>query len=117
MLKIIVIVLIAGILSLAGQIFYKKSLNAIRARKYLNFLKKALSSPLIWLGFVCIAVSLIVTLVALSLADLNIVYLLDSMSYILTLAAARIFLSEKIDRNKLTGTLFVVFGIILVAVS
>ena len=114
MLEVIALVLFSGLFDLTGQIFYKKSLNVIKTRRYLDFMKTALSSPKIWLGFSCMGISIIVWLIALEQTELSIAYSLYSMEYILTLIGARIFLSEKIDGNKLAGTLLVVLGIVLV---
>ena len=114
MLEVIALILFSGLFDLTGQIFYKKSLNVIKTRRYLDFMKTALSSPKIWLGFSCMGISIIVWLIALAQTELSIAYSLYSMESILTLIGARIFLSEKIDRNKLAGTLLVVLGILLV---
>ena len=116
-LEILVLLLLSTSIAIAGQIFYKKALSKIKTDTYLDFIKTALGSYKIWIGFCCIATGIAIWMMALSQGDLNFIKSLDSMQYILLLFAARIFLSEKIDKNKLLGTLFVAFGIILVVIS
>lgn len=117
MLEIIVLISFSALLNTIGQIIYKKVLNRVDTHNYLPFLKIVLRSFNIWLGFFCIGLSIVIWLMALSKTELNIIYSLDSMSYILMPIAAMIFLGEKIDRNKIIGTIFIVFGIIIVAFS
>ena len=117
MLKIIVLIMFGEILNLAGMILYKKSMNRIKTHKYLDFLKKALSSSRTWLGFSSIALGVVIWLIALAQTELNIGYSLGSIQYILILLGSRIFLKEKIDRHKLIATLLVTLGIILIVLS
>lgn len=117
LILILVLLLVSDVFGIAGQIFYKKALNKVNTKKYLDFLKRALSSPLIWLGFFSIAINIIVGLAAVSLGQLSFVNSLDSMDYVLLLFASRLFLGEKIDRDKLIGTILVVIGIVFVAMS
>jgi drug/metabolite transporter (DMT)-like permease len=116
-LGVIILLLISELLAMAGQVLYKKSLNKIKAGKYLKFLKTALTSSKIWTGFSLIAISVVIWLAALSITDLNLLNSLNSMQYLLILGASRVFLGEKIDRHKLMGTIFVALGILLVILS
>ena len=54
---------------------------------------------------------------ALAQADLSFVFPVGSIQYIFVLFGTSIFLGEKIDRMKLTGTLLVITGIILITLS
>ena len=117
MLKVLALIILGEIFTLIGIILYKKSMNRIKAHKYFDFLKKALSSSRTWLGFCSIAIGVVVWLIALAQTELNIAYSLDSAHYILILAGSRVFLKEKIDRYKLTATLMVTLGIILIVLS
>ena len=121
MTKAFLLVLCAEFWNTVGQIFFKKSANQLDAtqlngvRSYFAFLRETFRMPLIWLGFLSLGIGLILWIMALSQGDLSAVYPIGSMQYILTLFAARIFLGEKIDPMKLTGTLLVVAGITLIA--
>jgi len=118
MLEIILtLVLVAELIMFAGQLLYKKTLNKIKEGRYLDFLKKALTSYKIWIGFFCITFGIIIWLIALSFTELNFIYSLDSFMYVIALFGSRIFLGEKIDRHKIAGTLLIVLGLILVVMS
>ena len=123
MIKIFFLILGAEIWSTAGQILFKKGTNRLlrphlrSLASYLGFTKKILLMPAIWLGFASMALGLFIWLMALSRADLSLVFPLGSLQYILTLVSARLFLNEKIDRMKLVGTFLVVVGIVVISFS
>lgn len=123
MLKIIIIILVAELWGTAGQILFKKSANKVATpdlrsmASYLTFVKDILSTYTIWSGLAAMAAGMVIWLVALAQTDLSIAFPIDSMQYIVAMVAARIFLDEKIDLMKLVGTLLVVAGVFLVAVS
>ena len=104
-------------LDLGGQVMYKITLKKIRAKSYLDFLKKAFSTPGIWVGFTLIALGIIVWLVVLSKMDISVANSLGAMESLLMLLAARIFLGERITREKVIGTVLVTAGIVLVVLS
>ena len=123
MWKIIGLVVVSELWNMAGQIFFKKSANSFGThefssfRGWARFMRDVYQSRLIWLGLVSMVVGLLVWLLALACGDLSLVFPLGSLQYILILVSAYLFLGEKIDRMKLAGTLLVVFGIILIAIS
>jgi uncharacterized membrane protein len=123
MCKVILLILFSELWGTAGQIFYKIGLRDIETpslrdhRSYIGFLKKVALTPAIWAGLGFRVGGLIIWLMVLAQANLSFAFPMDSMYYILTMVAARIFLSEKIDRLKLAGTILVISGIIIVAIS
>ena len=122
-LKVLLIILFAELWGVGGQILYKKTVTKIGTpnlrslSSYIEFFKKTIAMPGIWVGFACITIGISIWLAALAQADLSIAFPIDSMQYIMTLVAAHIFLGEKINKMKLAGTLLVMAGIVLVAVS
>ena len=60
---------------------------------------------------------LVVWLAALSQGELSLVYPLSSLQYLMVLFAARLFLKEKMDLAKITGTLLIASGIVLISLS
>ncbi len=124
MIKVILLVLLSEIFFTVGNVFFKKTANYLEARSfkknnqaYLIFILNALKMPPAWIGIGSIAVALVIWLMALAQRDLSIVFALGSMQYILILFAARLFLSEKMDRARVTGTILIAAGICLVALS
>jgi uncharacterized membrane protein len=123
MIKTILLILFSEMWNTAGQVFFKKGANDIDlervhdVRSYLDLLQKSLKKPFIWLGFLSMAVGLGIWLIALAGAELSFVFPVGSLQYLAIMVAAWMFLGEEIDRMKLIGTLLVVLGVILIAVS
>lgn len=123
MIKIIIIILIAEIWCAVGQILFKKTTNGMELQSlrgvnsHIKFMKNILTKPMVWLGLGAMTLGLLIWFAALAGADLSVVSPISSLQYILILFAAHLFLGEKINRKKLIGTLLVVLGIILIAMS
>lgn len=123
MIKIVILVFIAEILTAVGQILFKKTTNNLgshsfrRVDAHFRFLREVLTKPAIWTGFFSMALGLVVWLIALAQSDLSIVFPLGSMQYIMILFLAHFFLGEKIDKMKLAGTILVVLGIVFITMS
>lgn len=122
MIKIILLVLLSEVFTAIGQVFFKKTTNALGSYNLrdvntrFRFLNDVFTKPSIWVGLISIAVSLILWLAALAEGDLSLVYPISSLQFILILFSANIFLNEKVDKMKFLGTLLVVFGIVLIAI-
>jgi uncharacterized membrane protein len=123
MIKILVLVLLAEIVAAVGQVLFKKSTNTLERyslrglRAHTRFLTEVLAKPSIWAGILSMAVGLVIWLIALAQGDLSVVFSIGSLQYILILFSAHVFLGEKIDAMKVTGTLLVVLGIMLITIS
>ena len=122
-IKVMLLILASEILNVTGQIFFKKSTNAIDAGKmrgfsgHVGYLKRALTKSSIWVGFIFQVLCVAMWLLALAQADLSFVFPAGSIQYIFILFGTHIFLGEKIDRMKFAGTIFLMAGIILIAMS
>ncbi len=119
---IIGLIAITDLSDTISQLILKSSINKIDW--HINSLKKALhlvwrliKIPRVWLGFFLSGVSLLFWLFVLSRTDLSLAFSLDSMRYIMITLASVIFLKEKTGLIRWMGILYVVFGIILVAVG
>jgi uncharacterized membrane protein len=124
MIKLIILIFIAEFLFTVGHVFFKKAANQLGKpslqkghRTYLVFVGGVLGLPAVWWGVTIIALALVVWLGALSKGELSLVYPLSSLQYLMTLIAASVFLKEKMDSMKIIGTLFIVAGIALMALS
>ena len=122
------IFLIIGLIALTdicdtiSQLILKSSINALdwhvnSIAKALHLIVKLFKLPRVWFGFFLSGVSLIFWLIALTKADLNLAFSLDSMRYILIAVASVIFLKEKVGKWRWAGIMFVIFGIVLVALG
>ncbi len=123
MITVCLLILISAILVSLGQVFFKRgvmpfekaSLRGLSA--YAKFMGSVFKTPAIWLGFLAIGAGIVVWLMALAQTDLSIAFPIDSVQYLVILVSARFFLGEKIDQKKLWGTLLVMAGIFLIAIS
>ncbi len=117
------LVLIAEFWMTVGHICFKKGANLLDANRALGrewlmqLIRVLFSSPVIFAGAVSMLVGLFFWLVALKEWDLNVVYSLGSLQYVLVLFAAHFFLGEKIDAAKSIGTLLVLVGVIFITMS
>ena len=105
------------------HVLFKKGINtfedgSIRGIKaYLGFVKKVLMNPLIWCGLLAVSCGMGVWLLVLAQAELSLAFPLDSIQYIIILLASSLFLGEHINRDRIFGTLFILAGIVLVALK
>ncbi|MFA5062592.1 MAG: EamA family transporter [Candidatus Omnitrophota bacterium] len=119
---VIGLIFLTDICDTISQLILKSSINALdwhvnSIRKAFHLILELIKVPRVWLGFILTGVSLIFWLIALTKADLNLAFSLDSMRYILISVSSVIFLKEKVGNWRWTGIMFVVFGIILVALG
>lgn len=123
MIKLIIIILIAEILTAVGQLLFKKSTNSLEphslrgAGNMMRFIKNVLSKPSIWIGLVSMSAGMVVWLIALAQGELSLVFSIGSIQYVMILFLAHYLLGEKIDKMKFIGTFLVVAGIVLITIS
>ena len=103
----------------AGHILLKKSAQnlhpeAAMDRKWFSLLLFNLST---WGGLLLILIGLTFWYFALSRDDLSVVYTLGSLQYVIALIGSYFFLNERINKNKIFGTILVIAGITLMTLS
>jgi drug/metabolite transporter (DMT)-like permease len=122
-LKTLMLILFAEMCSAGMHILYKKGANSLEneptesIKDYMVFAFKVLKIPVIWCGLVMVCCGMAMWFIVLAHLDLSVAFPLDSIQYIIILAASFLFLGEKLNRDRILGTLFVVLGIVLVAVK
>lgn len=102
------------ILLVAGQVFFKLGLERIGVLTMHNALTVFLS-PLIWLGLILYVVATLLWFAVLSRAQLSAVYPLQSLSYVLGLAASILFLHEQVSPTRWMGVMVILVGVVLVS--
>jgi len=123
LIKVLVFIFIAELWNAAGHVCFTKGTNnlALEPLRSFNgaaaFFGKVIRQKMIWAGILALTIGLVVWIMALSNGELSYVYPIGSFQYVMIMIAARMFLNEKIDWMKLLGTLLVVAGIIVIAVS
>jgi drug/metabolite transporter (DMT)-like permease len=122
-LKIFILVLIAEICSASTHTFFKHGVNGIDMehisgiKNYLRFLRLVLAKPQIWLGLLVVCSGMAVWLLVLAEAELSLAFPLDSIQYINTLFPSYLFLGERINRDRIIDTAFIIAGIVLVVLK
>ena len=119
-LRIFGIIVASVALNTTGQLLLKRGMNRvgpsrISASAMARTLLRAALTPSVVLGFSCYAVSAVLWLYVLSVADLSWAYPLLSMAYVLVALSAAVFLGERLTPARIAGTLAIVAGVVLVA--
>jgi drug/metabolite transporter (DMT)-like permease len=123
MLDPVVLVFVAVIISVFGQVSLKIAMNQVGAIDALSLarpmetLMRVFSTPLVWLGLGCYGVSALLWLVVLSRLDLSYAYLMLASMYVLIPLVSWLFLGEGIPPMRWLGMIVVVLGVVIVARS
>jgi drug/metabolite transporter (DMT)-like permease len=118
--KVLALVISAVALSAVGQMALKIAVerahlkNAIAAGG-MRALGAAAGAPALWAAVFIYVSSVALWLWALSEADLSTAYPFVSLGFVLTMVFAAVFLKEAITPLKLTGTMLILIGCMLVA--
>lgn len=103
-----------------ANLLLKKGLNntciaSIRLDNAFDFLIKAFSSPLLWIGILIFTINLFLWITVLSRVDLSVAKVVCSTSYIFVPILAMIFLHEDMNLTRWVGIAFIIAGIYLVS--
>ena len=104
------LILICVTLGAAGQLCLKRGVGA-EPLSGLGSVLGAFRSPYVLLGFILYGVSSLLWLAVLSRADLSFAYPLVSISYIITVLGAAIFMGEQVTFTRWAGVLLICAGI------
>jgi drug/metabolite transporter (DMT)-like permease len=121
-LKVYVLILTAVFMSAVGQVALKIAverayLKEAIAAGAMSAVGAAIGSPVLWIAMLIYVASIALWLWALTEADLSIAYPFISLGLVLTMLFAAVFLKEAVTPLKLTGTMLIVIGCVLVARS
>lgn len=122
MLLIIFLIVLTSACDTISQLFLKSAINSLGfnitgLRKILGFIIKLILVPRIWIGLIFSCLSLFIWLFVLSKADLNLAFSVDSMHYVFIAFASSLILKERVGFKRWAGTILIVVGIVLVALS
>jgi|WetSurMetagenome_2_1015567.scaffolds.fasta_scaffold381727_3 drug/metabolite transporter (DMT)-like permease len=88
-----------------------------RPESWMDSLLKIIALPDVWLGTVFLILFFALFSAALSWADLSFVLPATSFGYVLNVAAAHLFLGEKVTMAKWAGSLLICAGVLAVSRS
>jgi drug/metabolite transporter (DMT)-like permease len=120
---ILFLIVLTSLCDTFRELFLKSGVNSLdefspdNTKRMLIFIYKLIRTPRVWLSLLFGLLSLLIWLLALSKADLNFAFSVDSMHYIFIALASQVLLKEKVRLIRWTGTLFIVLGITLVTLS
>jgi drug/metabolite transporter (DMT)-like permease len=107
-------VLIAAAMRRLGDLDHLRTGPGLRG--YLGPIRAVLSSPLFFIGALCMALNFFAMLYTLSIVELSLAApATASLTYIGNAAAAKIFLRENVDRRRWLAVVFVCVGVVLLA--
>lgn len=109
MIKYYIIVLLLTILGSFGAFFLKKATNSKPS------IMSAFTSKYLYIGGALYILAAILNIFVLNYLDYIVLLPLTSLSYIWTMIIARIFLGDKISRNKKIGVLCICIGAFIIA--
>jgi len=123
MIKTLIVLFIAVLAGTTGDLMLSRGMRALNQEihftlnNWFPFFVRAFQSGTVWLGIGSMAVFFFLYLVALSRAEVSFVLPLTAVSYILTAIFARYFLHENVNWIRMTGTILIFTGVVMVALS
>ena len=120
--KIFLMIFLNDIGDTISQSFMKKGLvatgiSSVHLANLTEFLIRAVSSPLLWLGILFYALNFFLWIIILYKVDLSIAMPVGSFSYILVPVAAMIFFHESVGPLRWAGIALIILGIHFVSRS
>lgn len=114
------LVLLGVLLNAAAQLLLKAGTNRIGAFEFsfANIVpigSQVATSPFIFGGLCCYAVSVVVWILALSRVPVSVAYPMLSIGYVVNAVAAWFLFGESITAQKLVGIGFIIVGVYLVS--
>jgi drug/metabolite transporter (DMT)-like permease len=118
----IIYILISVLGGAAGQVLLKKGMNTMGALSFSlsglgSLIFRLATNPLVVGGLMIYVVGTLFWLLALSRVDLSFAYPFASMSYILMLLASWLLLNENLTVMRVSGSLVVLLGVLLISRS
>lgn len=121
-MKTAIVLVLAMLAQAAGDTCLSKGMKSMGSLSHADefsvmMLVRAMETPMIWLGILCLLLFFVLFSVCLSWADLSFVMPVLSFGYIVKVASAAYFLNETVSAVRWAGTLFIVVGVLLVSRS
>jgi drug/metabolite transporter (DMT)-like permease len=92
-------------------------LEVVGIRTVVPFALRLLRRPLAWVSIFVSLLSLFIMLYAMTMASLSLAFSLDSMHHVFIALASRTLLKERVSLHRWLGTVCIMAGIVLVALS
>lgn len=106
--KYVLIFLLSVFIASVSQILLKKSANKNHANGWREYLNKYVIT-----AYFIFFISTILTIIAYKGIELKYGPIIESVGYIFILIMGKMFLDEKITRNKLLGVFLIILGVVV----
>jgi drug/metabolite transporter (DMT)-like permease len=119
-LMLLFTILVTVSLSAVAQIAFKAGVSMLQVpegRGAVGLALAVMSSPLIWLGLVIYATSLVAWLWVLYKVDVSAAYPFVGLSFVLTSIMGAVLLHENVSPLRMAGTFLVICGCAIIAKS
>lgn len=120
-MSVVLIILIAVLLAVIGQIFVKRGLNLLGTIDFSSGLfityVKIFLSPLVLIGSIIYTISIFFWIYSLSKVDLSFAFPFLSFSYVLIILVSWLILGENIPLLRWIGVLVICVGVFLISRS
>jgi uncharacterized membrane protein len=114
----LILVTTAAVLGGVAQVLLKKGMNDVGKVTLVEmakqFIRIIFTNPYVFVGLTIYVISTVIYLAALSRGELNVVYPIISISYIVAAILSVFFLNEKITLVRWVGIFTIVAGVIMV---
>lgn len=119
---LLAVILATVTLSACAQLALKLGVGAVSSASRasaggMTALGAVVTSPMVWLGLAIYGISVVAWLWVLSKTDLSVAYPFVGLSFLVTLTFGAVFLHETVTPLRLTGTVLIAIGCVLVARS
>jgi drug/metabolite transporter (DMT)-like permease len=106
-----------------GELCVSRAMKSIgevhdfRPRALVQFVLRAMRLPWMWVGIAMMALGFFALLAILSFREVSFVVPVSALSYVVGAVGAKLFLGERITRNRWLGIAIVAIGVTLVCLS
>lgn len=116
------VIAVSGLFDMVMHVAFKRTADRVGievtgVRTALQFGWRFMCMPSAWLAIAASILSLLLFMFALTLSDLSFAFSVDSVHHVFIAIAAVVYLKERVTWQRWLGTLVIMLGIVLVAMS
>ena len=116
-LTVVAVWLVTIFIDTIGQLAFKAAASEHQDHDGLAHWKAMALRPWIWIGIASYIIEFVTWLVFLSLVPLSDGVMLGSINIVVILIAGRLFINEKLTRNRLIGVILINLGVTVVGLG
>ena len=114
----LILVTTAAVMGGIAQVLLKRGINTVGKMTVMEmakqFIKITFTNPYVFVGLSIYVISTVIYLAALSRGDMNVIYPIISISYIVAAVLSVFFLNEKMTLMRWAGVFTIVVGVVMI---